>query len=175
MPDPEKRRCSGGSGITRSRAPGRCRSHGARTRAPIRNQHGTGCRPSFPSAKARIEDDDPDRRRPGCLPRFPLRCGEPGADGLRRVGSRSHPDPLLVRMQEALGITYVRPSGSAGVEGGLIALGERGLYVYPVPGLKEWDACPPRAIPRAAGGGITDCRGEPPRYNEPDPRQPAAA
>jgi 3'(2'), 5'-bisphosphate nucleotidase len=44
----------------------------------------------------------------------PLRCGAPGADGLRLVGSRSHPDPLLVRMQQALGITDVRPSGSVG-------------------------------------------------------------
>jgi len=102
----------------------------------------------------------------------PLRCGAPGADGLRLVGSRSHPDPLLARMQEALGITDVRPSGSVGVKCGLIALGERDLYVHPVPYLKEWDTCAPEAILRAAGGDVTDCRGEPLRYNKPDPRQP---
>lgn len=101
-----------------------------------------------------------------------LRCGAPGADGLRLVGSRSHPDPLLVRMQEALGITDVRPSGSVGVKCGLIAMGERDLYVHPVPYLKEWDTCAPEAILRAAGGDVTDCRGEPLRYNKPDPRQP---
>jgi len=102
----------------------------------------------------------------------PLRCGAPGADGLRLVGSRSHPDPLLVRMQEALGITDVRPSGSVGVKCGLIALGERDLYVHPVPYLKEWDTCAPEAILRAAGGDVTDCRGGPLRYNKPDPCQP---
>jgi 3'(2'), 5'-bisphosphate nucleotidase len=101
-----------------------------------------------------------------------LRCGAPGADGLRLVGSRSHPDPLLVRMQEALGITDVRPSGSVGVKCGLIAQGERDLYVHPVPYLKEWDTCAPEAILREAGGQVTDCHGEPLRYNKPDPRQP---
>lgn len=102
----------------------------------------------------------------------PLRCGAPGAGGLRLVGSRSHPDALLVRMQEALGITDVRPSGSVGVKCGLIGLGERDLYVHPVPYLKEWDTCAPEAILRAAGGGVTDCLGQPLRYNKPDPRQP---
>jgi 3'(2'), 5'-bisphosphate nucleotidase len=104
--------------------------------------------------------------------RTPLRAGAPGKDGLRLVGSRSHPDALLVRMQEALGITDVRPSGSVGVKCGLIALGERDLYVHPVPYLKEWDTCAPEAVLRAAGGEVTDCRGEPLRYNKPDPRQP---
>lgn len=102
----------------------------------------------------------------------PLRCGPPGAEGLRLVGSRSHPDPLLARMQAALGITDVRPSGSVGVKCGSIALGERDLYVHPVPYLKEWDTCAPEAILRAAGGHVTDCRGGPLRYNKPDPRQP---
>lgn len=103
----------------------------------------------------------------------PLRCGAPSdGAGLRLVGSRSHPDPLLVRMQEALGITDVRPSGSVGVKCGLIALGQRDLYVHPVPYLKEWDTCAPEAILREAGGEVTDCHGEPLRYNKPDPRQP---
>lgn len=104
--------------------------------------------------------------------RTPLRAGAAGPDGLRLVGSRSHPDPLLVRMQEALGITDVRPSGSVGVKCGLIALGERDLYVHPVPYLKEWDTCAPEVILREAGGQVADCRGEPLRYNKPDPRQP---
>ncbi|HEX6373482.1 MAG TPA: 3'(2'),5'-bisphosphate nucleotidase CysQ [Longimicrobium sp.] len=104
--------------------------------------------------------------------RVPLRCGAPAAGGLRLVGSRSHPDPLLLRMQEALGITDVRPSGSVGVKCGLIALGERDLYVHPVPYLREWDTCAPEAVLREAGGGVSDCRGGPLRYNKPDPRQP---
>lgn len=103
---------------------------------------------------------------------LPLRAGAPPQAGLRLVGSRSHPDPLLVRMQEALGITDVRPSGSVGVKCGLIALGQRDLYVHPVPYLKEWDTCAPEAILRHAGGSVADCNGEPLRYNKPDPRQP---
>ena len=62
---------------------------------------------------------------------------------LRMVGSRSHHDPLLQRMQEALGITDVRPSGSVGIKCALIAERQRDLYIHPVPYLKEWDTCAP--------------------------------
>jgi 3'(2'), 5'-bisphosphate nucleotidase len=105
--------------------------------------------------------------------RTPL-VAPPAADAerLRLVGSRSHPDPLLVRIQEALGITDVRPSGSVGVKCALIAEGERDLYLHPVPYLKEWDTCAPEAVLRAAGGTVTDCRGGPLRYNKPDPVMP---
>jgi 3'(2'), 5'-bisphosphate nucleotidase len=98
-----------------------------------------------------------------------LECS-PGA--LRLVGSRSHPDPLLTRMQVALGITDVRPSGSVGVKCGLIARGERDLYVHPVPYLKEWDTCAPEVVLREAGGMVTDCLGGELRYNKPRPVQP---
>ena len=91
---------------------------------------------------------------------------------LRLVGSRSHPDPLLVRMQEALGITDVKPSGSVGVKCGLIARGERDLYVHPVPYLKEWDTCAPEVVLREAGGTVTDCLGEALVYNKANPAQP---
>lgn len=96
----------------------------------------------------------------------------PAGAPLRLVGSRSHPDPLLVRMQTALGITDVKPSGSVGVKCGLIARGERDLYVHPVPYLKEWDTCAPEVVLREAGGTVTDCLGEPLAYNKPDPVQP---
>ncbi len=100
-----------------------------------------------------------------------LRCSEP-FEPLRLVGSRSHPDPLLVKMQGALGITDVLPSGSVGVKCGLIAEGKRDLYVHPVPYLKEWDTCAPEVIVREAGGDVVDCLGAPLRYNKADPHQP---
>lgn len=103
---------------------------------------------------------------------LPLRCGPPGPDGLRLVSSRSHPDPLLLRIQEALGIVDVRRSGSVGVKCGLIATGQRDLYVHPGPHLREWDTCAPEVVLRAAGGAVADCLGEPLRYNKPDPVQP---
>jgi 3'(2'), 5'-bisphosphate nucleotidase len=101
-----------------------------------------------------------------------LHARQCSAEGLRLVGSRSHPDPLLARMQHALGITDVRPSGSVGVKCGLIARGERDLYVHPVPYLKEWDTCAPEVVLREAGGTVTDCNGHPLAYNKLRPVQP---
>lgn len=101
-----------------------------------------------------------------------LRCRAASGQNLRLVGSRSHPDPLLSRMQESLGIRDVRPSGSVGVKCALIAEGERDLYIHPVPYLREWDTCAPEVLIREAGGCVTDCYGKPLRYNKPDPVQP---
>jgi 3'(2'), 5'-bisphosphate nucleotidase len=101
-----------------------------------------------------------------------LTCEHVNGKPLRMVGSRSHPDPLLLKMQEALGITDVRPSGSVGIKCALIAERERDLYVHPVPYLKEWDTCAPEAILREAGGAVSDCTGAPLRYNKREPVQP---
>ncbi len=94
------------------------------------------------------------------------------ADALRLIGSRSHPDPLLVEMQEALGITDVVPCGSVGVKCARVAEGERDLYIHPVPYLKEWDTCAPEVVVREAGGWVGDCLGEPLRYNKVNTHQP---
>ena len=101
-----------------------------------------------------------------------LACEHVSNGSLRMVGSRSHPDPLLTRMQEALGITDVEPSGSVGIKCSLIAERKRDLYIHPVPYLKEWDTCAPEIVLREAGGVVTDCTGEPLKYNKPDPVQP---
>src|SRR5215218_8375344 len=92
--------------------------------------------------------------------------------GIRLVGSRSHADPFLVRMQEALGITDVAPCGSVGVKCSRIVDGDRQLYVHPIGHLKEWDTCAPEVILREAGDRVTDCLGQPLRYNKPVPVQP---
>lgn len=101
-----------------------------------------------------------------------LRCVPAKAGALRLVGSRSHPDALLVRMRDALGIEDVKPSGSVGIKCALIAEGERDLYIHPVPYLKEWDTCAPEVILREAGGTVTDCLGAPLAYNKEHPSQP---
>ena len=93
-------------------------------------------------------------------------------DALRMTGSRSHGDPLIDRMRDALGVTDMRPAGSVGLKCALIAEGRRDVYVHPVPYLKEWDTCAPEVILREAGGTVTDCLGAPLRYNTSDPRQP---
>jgi len=101
-----------------------------------------------------------------------LRAPTERAHGLRLVGSRSHPDPLLERMRVALGIHDVEAHGSVGIKCALIAEGRRDVYIHPVPYLNEWDTCAPEVILREAGGTVTDCHGDPLRYNKPDPRQP---
>jgi 3'(2'), 5'-bisphosphate nucleotidase len=98
-------------------------------------------------------------------------AAEAGA-ALRLVGSRSHPDPFLLRMQEALGITDVAPSGSVGVKCVRIIDGDRDLYVHPAAHLKEWDTCAPEVVATEAGARVTDMHGRPLRYNKPDPVQP---
>ena len=111
-----------------------------------------------------VERDGEERRR--------LSRAEAVADaGIRLVGSRSHADPFLVRMQEALGITDVAPCGSVGVKCSRIVDGDRQLYVHPVGHLKEWDTCAPEVILTEAGDRVTDCLGEPLRYNKPVPVQ----
>ena len=101
-----------------------------------------------------------------------LTCTPVNGAPLRLVGSRSHHDPLLATMQEALEIVDVAPCGSVGVKCSRIAEGRYDLYIHPSPHMKEWDTCAPEVVLREAGGRVTDCRGRPLRYNKPDPRQP---
>ena len=90
----------------------------------------------------------------------------------RMIVSRSHAHPTTDRIREALGVTDVIASGSVGLKCALIAEGKRDLYVHPSPRLKEWDTCAPEVLLLEAGGEVTDCLGEPLRYNKPDPVQP---
>lgn len=110
--------------------------------------------------------------REGEAPRRLSRTEAVADAGIRLVGSRSHADPFLLRMQEALGITDVAPCGSVGVKCSRIVDGDRQLYVHPVGHLKEWDTCAPEVILTEAGDRVTDCLGEPLRYNKPVPVQP---
>ena len=101
-----------------------------------------------------------------------LHVPETHGTAIRLVGSRSHADPKLVRIQRELGITDVRVAGSVGIKCSLIARGECDLYVHPVPYLSEWDTCAPEVVLRAAGGVVSDCAGDRLRYNKPVPLQP---
>jgi 3'(2'), 5'-bisphosphate nucleotidase len=116
---------------------------------------------------ARVERDG-RRRRLIC----PARAAHGAGAAPRMVGSRSHPDPLTERMRHELGAGPPRPAGSVALKCALLAEGECDLYVHPVPYLKEWDTCAPELILREAGGTVTDCLGDPLRYNKPDPVQP---
>lgn len=86
------------------------------------------------------------------------------------VSSRSHRQQIVDRIRAQLNITRERVSGSVGLKVGLITRQLADLYIHPSPGCKEWDLCAPQALLEAAGGRITDCWGNPLRYNQRDVR-----
>ncbi|HMN29248.1 MAG TPA: 3'(2'),5'-bisphosphate nucleotidase CysQ [Caldilineaceae bacterium] len=86
------------------------------------------------------------------------------------VTSRSHRPQIVDKMCKALHISRERISGSVGLKVGIIARHLADFYVHPSPGCKEWDLCAPCALLQAAGGMMTDCWGNPLRFNQRDVR-----
>jgi 3'(2'), 5'-bisphosphate nucleotidase len=82
--------------------------------------------------------------------------------------SRSHPNRKVYGISEKLGISQVIQSGSVGLKFGLIAEGRAHLYINTTSRTSQWDTCAPEAILREAGGVVTDCNGDPLRYNGPE-------
>jgi 3'(2'), 5'-bisphosphate nucleotidase len=98
-----------------------------------------------------------------------LRCSSVSDPGeLRLVASRSHRTPEIDRVKAALGIDDELNIGSIGLKLGLIALGERDLYVNPSSRSSAWDTCAPEALLEAAGGRLTDLHGQALRYDAPE-------
>jgi 3'(2'), 5'-bisphosphate nucleotidase len=87
---------------------------------------------------------------------------------IRLVASRSHRTPKMDEVKSALGINTEFNIGSVGLKLGLIALGERDLYVNPSSKCKAWDTCAPEIVLTEAGGKITDLFGDPLHYDEED-------
>ncbi|RMF57871.1 MAG: 3'(2'),5'-bisphosphate nucleotidase CysQ [Calditrichaeota bacterium] len=85
---------------------------------------------------------------------------------MRLVVSRSHRSHLVDAMKESLGIEKEVSSGSVGLKVGLMVEQKSDLYLHPNSKTKEWDTCAPEIILREAGGRISDCWGEPLRYNK---------
>jgi 3'(2'), 5'-bisphosphate nucleotidase len=98
-----------------------------------------------------------------------LRCSATTDLGaLRLVASRSHRTPEIDAVRGALGITDEMNIGSVGLKLGLIALGERDLYVNPSSKSSAWDTCAPEALLAEAGGRLTDLHGAPLTYDAPE-------
>ena len=95
-------------------------------------------------------------------------CTEPA--NMIMVSSRSHRQQIVDRIRATMHITRERVSGSVGLKVGLITRRLADLYIHPSPGCKEWDLCAPQALLEAAGGCMTDCWGNPLRYNKRDVR-----
>ena len=78
----------------------------------------------------------------------------------RIVGSRSHRNPALEQALGALGARELVALGSAGLKASVVAHGAADAYVAPHYAGKRWDACAADALINAAGGKLTDSRGE---------------
>jgi len=79
---------------------------------------------------------------------------------IRLVASKSHRGKEIDQVKSALGISTEMNIGSVGLKLGLIALGERDLYVNPFSKCRSWDTCAPEAVLDAAGGRMTDLHGD---------------
>jgi 3'(2'), 5'-bisphosphate nucleotidase len=98
-----------------------------------------------------------------------LRCSQTSdVTKIRLVASKSHRGGQIDDVKRALGIDIEHNIGSVGLKLGLIALGERDLYVNPFPKCRTWDTCAPEAVLSAAGGRMTDLHGDPLRYDQRD-------
>ena len=83
----------------------------------------------------------------------------------RLVASKSHRDTTIDQVKSALGISNELNIGSIGLKLGVIAVGERDLYVNPSPRCSAWDTAGPEALLHEAGGRLSDIRGRPLRYD----------
>ncbi|MEE8409789.1 MAG: 3'(2'),5'-bisphosphate nucleotidase CysQ [Myxococcota bacterium] len=80
--------------------------------------------------------------------------------------SRSHRSKTVSRVAEALGVKRVEPTGSVGLKVARLAEGAADIYLSMSNRTREWDACAPEAILRAAGGRMTDVLGAALEYNK---------
>ena len=81
------------------------------------------------------------------------------SEAMRMVASKSHRDETITEVRNVLGISDEQNVGSVGLKLGLIARGDRDLYVNPQGHSKRWDTLGPEAILHEAGGKLTDARG----------------
>jgi 3'(2'), 5'-bisphosphate nucleotidase len=83
---------------------------------------------------------------------------------IRLVASKSHRGESIDRVRAALSVSDEMNIGSVGLKLGLIARGERDLYVNPEGHSSLWDTLAPEAILVEAGGRVTDMQGRPLDY-----------
>ena len=83
---------------------------------------------------------------------------------IRLVASKSHRSERIDQVRSVLGVQDEMNIGSVGLKLGLIARGDRDLYVNPASLSSLWDTCGPEAILVEAGGRMTDLYGAPLDY-----------
>ncbi len=82
----------------------------------------------------------------------------------RMVSSASIREPIVAKLRQRAGIRDEVQIGSIGIKLGLIAQGERDLYINPSGHTKLWDTCAPAIILQEAHGRLTDVLGRPLNY-----------
>jgi 3'(2'), 5'-bisphosphate nucleotidase len=82
--------------------------------------------------------------------------------------SRSRRSEDLKRALESIAPREVAPMGSAGLKGSLVAEDSADAYLAIGPAGKHWDACAMDALVTAAGGRVTDARGQALDYRSAD-------
>jgi 3'(2'), 5'-bisphosphate nucleotidase len=81
--------------------------------------------------------------------------------------SRSRHEGSLEDVATHFGVRKITLSGSAGVKAARVAVGGADVYAEPGYAGKLWDSCAPEAIVVAAGGRVSDARGEAFDYQSP--------
>ncbi|MPC40006.1 3'(2'),5'-bisphosphate nucleotidase 1 [Portunus trituberculatus] len=79
--------------------------------------------------------------------------------------TRSHSSSTVNDAVAAVSPTEVLRVGGAGHKVMLLLEGKAHVYVFASPGCKKWDTCAPQAILEAAGGVLTDIKGNPIPYH----------
>lgn len=99
----------------------------------------------------------------------PLRVAENPWNRLRLIGGQIYPFSRQNAIRRVLGISSDRASavGSVGVRMTAVARGEADAYVQAPGKTKMWDTGPPQALVLAAGGRVTDLRGQPLNFDAP--------
>jgi 3'-phosphoadenosine 5'-phosphosulfate (PAPS) 3'-phosphatase len=114
--------------------------------------------------------DHPDTRRAWCRT-----GGVEALHGLgqlepewRMVTSKSHRSERLDQIMERLSVTPAQTlrTASTGVKLSMVARGAADVYAHPTLGTKLWDSAAPQVLLHAAGGTLTDMRGQPLVYDQ---------
>ncbi|MCX4245770.1 3'(2'),5'-bisphosphate nucleotidase CysQ family protein [Paraliomyxa miuraensis] len=113
------------------------------------------------------------RRLPGGG-EVPLEPKEASFEDLLLIGGRMFPLSHQHAIRRALGVSEARARsvGSVGVRMTAVARGDAHVYVQAPGHTKMWDTCAPTALILAAGGRVTDLRGDPLDFRAPSVTHP---
>ncbi|MCB0308517.1 MAG: 3'(2'),5'-bisphosphate nucleotidase CysQ, partial [Bdellovibrionales bacterium] len=90
-------------------------------------------------------------------------------DKLRLVHSKNHRNHRLEHFFSRFPNLTCITMGSAGLKSMMVLENKADFYFHPSPHIKEWDTCAAHAIIQAAGGWMSDGKGDELKYRQTDP------